>query len=210
MGTSVTGGFTGRINRDHPHACGDKQYPHIQLRAIVGSSPRVWGQVPHCRSGSLPRRIIPTRVGTSTTFSVPILTRADHPHACGDKQCLCIVKNQRQGSSPRVWGQDTVFSRHTNVIRIIPTRVGTRENYASVCPFPKDHPHACGDKFRYLSMGCTTPGSSPRVWGQAIPDGTYKAKCRIIPTRVGTSTSIDTNAAGIMDHPHACGDKSTP
>ena len=149
MGTSVTGGFTGRINRDHPHACGDKQYPHIQLRAIVGSS-------------------------------------------------------------PRVWGQDTVFSRHTNVIRIIPTRVGTRENYASVCPFPKDHPHACGDKFRYLSMGCTTPGSSPRVWGQAIPDGTYKAKCRIIPTRVGTSTSIDTNAAGIMDHPHACGDKSTP
>ena len=106
-----------------------------------------------------------------------------------------------------MWGQDTVFSRHTNVIRIIPTRVGTRENYASVCPFPKDHPHACGDKFRYLSMGCTTPGSSPRVWGQAIPDGTYKAKCRIIPTRVGTSTSIDTNAAGIMDHPHACGDK---
>ena len=161
------------------------------------------------RKKSAPR-IIPTRVGTShSEFRENPLSR-DHPHACGDKILIYAVKVTLTKSSPRVWGQDTVFSRHTNVIRIIPTRVGTRENYASVCPFPKDHPHACGDKFRYLSMGCTTPGSSPRVWGQAIPDGTYKAKCRIIPTRVGTSTSIDTNAAGIMDHPHACGDKSTP
>ena len=135
MGTSVTGGFTGRINRDHPHACGDKQYPHIQLRAIVGSSPRVWGQVPHCRSGSLPRRIIPTRVGTSTTFSVPILTRADHPHACGDKQCLCIVKNQRQGSSPRVWGQVILNFGKIHYHGIIPTRVGTRYRFLP--------PHEC-------------------------------------------------------------------
>ena len=170
----------------------------------------MWGQAVSTYTTEGDSRIIPTRVGTSSALQEWQSAQKDHPHACGDKQCLCIVKNQRQGSSPRVWGQDTVFSRHTNVIRIIPTRVGTRENYASVCPFPKDHPHACGDKFRYLSMGCTTPGSSPRVWGQAIPDGTYKAKCRIIPTRVGTSTSIDTNAAGIMDHPHACGDKSTP
>ena len=121
--------------RDHPHACGDKQYPHIQLREIVGSSPRVWGQVPHCRSGSLPRRIIPTRVGTSTTFSVPILTRADHPHACGDKQCLCIVKNQRQGSSPRVWGQVILNFGKIHYHGIIPTRVGTRYRFLP--------PHEC-------------------------------------------------------------------
>ena len=31
--------------RDHPHACGDKVFPLERGERIIGSSPRVWGQV---------------------------------------------------------------------------------------------------------------------------------------------------------------------
>ena len=30
--------------RDHPHACGDKDFRHISDTRFAGSSPRVWGQ----------------------------------------------------------------------------------------------------------------------------------------------------------------------
>ena len=30
---------------DHPHACGDKEKKEVRTVRIVGSSPRVWGQV---------------------------------------------------------------------------------------------------------------------------------------------------------------------
>ena len=52
-------------------------------------------------------------------------------------------------------------------------------------------------------------GSSPRVWGQ---DDVYESLgCykRIIPTRMGTSTSKVNIPDNIEDHPHAYGDKDT-
>ncbi|CDC44615.1 uncharacterized protein BN788_01525 [[Eubacterium] siraeum CAG:80] len=33
------------VKRDHPHACGDKTWTANTIFGIVGSSPRVWGQV---------------------------------------------------------------------------------------------------------------------------------------------------------------------
>ena len=50
-------------------------------------------------------------------------------------------------------------------------------------------------------------GSSPCVWGQAVPSDTSKCKCWIIPMRVGTSRLIDLEKIADEDHPHACGDK---
>ena len=50
--------------RDHPHACGDKLSVILMLRAGMGSSPRVWGQVVCVSLFLYGLRIIPTRVGT--------------------------------------------------------------------------------------------------------------------------------------------------
>ena len=54
----------------------------------------------------------------------------------------------------------------------------------------KDHPHACGDKNVMAGVNEYATGSSPRVWGQALP-------------------SI-LRAQSQQDHPHACGDKAFP
>ena len=154
------------VKRDHPHACGDKLTDRLATLLPQGSSPRVWG---HARC--LPRRvgrtrIIPTRVGTRVETVLGGSFSWDHPHACGDKQGLKPYHGEPEGSSPRVWGQET-RKRHIHLsIGIIPTRVGTSLSHHSRRCKARDHPHACGDKFAITKRITILAGSSPRVWGQ--------------------------------------------
>ena len=126
MGTSCTHPQDKPPKKDHPHACGDKPPHKLFKRLLLGSSPRVWGQV----TGYLPhffgRRIIPTRVGTRVIIMLLILIFRDHPHACGDKNKAFRRSEIGVGSSPRVWGQVFSMSERVSVTWIIPTRVGTR------------------------------------------------------------------------------------
>ena len=151
----------------------------------------------------------------------------DHPHACGDKSFADISRSPIKGSSPRVWGQDTLETTLCCVLGIIPTRVGTSVCKSHTCDRVRDHPHACGDKRTYFKPLRCTAGSSPRVWGQAMKYKLLNLEQRIIPTRMGTSlrrkvsccktgiipTRMGTRgctayqARGHRDHPHACGDK---
>ena len=94
----------------------------------------------------------------------------DHPHACGDK----IIK---------------ITESEVNN-RIIPTRVGTRVSSTTGRLEERDHPHACGDKLYRAKAAASVIGSSPRVWGQAVPCSTELAAVRIIPTRVGTRITV--------------------
>ena len=67
--------------------------------------------------------------------------------------------------------------------------MGTRPPRTLKNILKQDHPHAYGDKFpivRRISKGL---GSSPRVWGQDDNNGKLTVANRIIPTRMGTSTS---------------------
>ena len=131
-------------------------------------------------------RIIPTRVGTSQSYRCVCRSRQDHPHACGDKVMQRRVDIDKQGSSPRVWGQEWValYDRHT--MRIIPTRVGTSKIKFTIFFLNQDHPHACGDKPESHIRTTQQKGSSPRVWGQASALNDGGAERGIIPTRVGT------------------------
>ena len=79
---------------DHPHACGDKKVIGLNGLLIVGSSPRVWGQVILRFLFLILIRIIPTRVGTSAEGVSVSLVLEDHPHACGDK-CRTTFKYRR-------------------------------------------------------------------------------------------------------------------
>ena len=53
------------------------------------------------------------------------------------------------------------------ITRIIPTRMGTSDNYTVDGDLFRDHPHAYGDKAYCFVPILRMLGSSPRVWGQA-------------------------------------------
>ena len=99
----------------------------------------------------------------------------------------------RLGSSPRVWGQVYVNRNTLNHRGIIPTRVGTSFSASAIYCQRWDHPHACGDKVLSGRKVVKLPGSSPRVWGQALRSYRRGILFRIIPTRVGTSTDDKTS-----------------
>ena len=126
VGTRLCGVPHSGAVRDHPHACGDKTSAVPSGTLLSGSSPRVWGQVRNSRFSAGNFRIIPTRVGTSSSNSFNSSSVGDHPHACGDKLSVIFILRAGMGSSPRVWGQVTCMAKWHKVPRIIPTRVGTR------------------------------------------------------------------------------------
>ena len=151
--------------------------------------------------------IIPTRVGTRKVFCSDTSNCRDHPHACGDKVKIFKLSTGAMGSSPRVWGQGSFAVRFAVLIRIIPTRVGTRKHFINLIIKFRDHPHACGDKVDVHIGQMLSNGSSPRVWGQGIRKKAAQILDRIIPTRVGTSSALTLSVLYLKDHPHACGDK---
>ncbi len=146
-------------------------------------------------------------MGTSICRHLPTQHNKDHPHACGDKVKTYCVAYRAVGSSPRVWGQGSEFPTPQVRIRIIPTRVGTREIGLIMQNLEKDHPHACGDKIKDSPFATPAEGSSPRVWGQVFFLLIHLCATGIIPTRVGTSLDFASRGNFSEDHPHACGDK---
>ena len=166
VGTSARSACDLPYVQDHPHACGDKYFCQVRHRHVVGSSPRVWGQVSASSSFNKYKGIIPTRVGTSGIVDMSHITHQDHPHACGDKTDDKTSTRTDNGSSPRVWGQVHAFAPLCSSSRIIPTRVGTSLTLPVISPSFQDHPHACGDKLQPKISSSIGSGSSPRVWGQ--------------------------------------------
>ena len=114
---------------DHPHAYGDKLVVLLCLFFCVGSSPRVWGQVPLFLFQVKQQGIIPTRMGTRKADILPLQIPLDHPHAYGDKRDSAPLSFTYSGSSPRVWGQEQALREDAMQQRIIPTRVGTSLYY---------------------------------------------------------------------------------
>ncbi len=130
--------------------------------------------------------IIPTRMGTSHLLCFNVYLFQDHPHAYGDKKYYCVGRNYREGSSPRVWGQDTDMAFNFNSLGIIPTRMGTSLQQLVIARQSWDHPHAYGDKCTSFRELLSDLGSSPRVWGQEASKLKTGLLLRIIPTRMGT------------------------
>ncbi len=125
MGTSfIFIKFCNRI-KDHPHAYGDKYRSCQSLHHRLGSSPRVWGQDKIAAQDTQITGIIPTRMGTSSSFRKRRLPYLDHPHAYGDKSIPLLQNITKLGSSPRVWGQVILEESYAEDFRIIPTRMGT-------------------------------------------------------------------------------------
>ena len=126
MGTRVATMILKECLLDHPHAYGDKTLILVVTIKVLGSSPRVWGQATKSALLAKGDRIIPTRMGTSVIIDRSCSYDEDHPHAYGDKFLQTFYFSMKQGSSPRVWGQDYSETKTAFMYRIIPTRMGTR------------------------------------------------------------------------------------
>ncbi len=151
VGTRQSADGRKSFSRDHPHACGDKNIFRFRQARRRGSSPRVWGQAFSFHGGDCNTGIIPTRVGTRSIFLPLSALHEDHPHACGDKSYNYAPYPHIQGSSPRVWGQDRRRRLRLHRCGIIPTRVGTRGKLNFFNVDDEDHPHACGDKWLFIT-----------------------------------------------------------
>ena len=111
------------------------------------------------------------------------------------------------GSSPRVWGKETLTQKTVFNQRIIPTGVGKSGSRSELSVGNADHPHGCGEKDnipKITKRGC---GSSPRVWGKVKEHLSCQKSFRIIPTGVGKSQNRRIPLYRRPDHPHGCGEK---
>ncbi len=169
----------------------------------------MWGE-PHEpireRSG---RRTIPTRVGRTchklaSSFGIP-----DHPHACGENECVYAGCFSVFGPSPRVWGERSSNVPPPEAVRTIPTRVGRTKHTVGDSQHLADHPHACGENRHRISPCIKWSGPSPRVWGEHLLLMGVRTVFRTIPTRVGRTIPWCGSGARGSDHPHACGENHT-
>ncbi len=166
VGTAIRKNRLTELTADHPHARGDSNRKTSNVKVLIGSPPRPWGQ-PAVGPLTVSRpRITPTPVGTAPRASSSSACSTDHPHARGDSAGSVQPTALLPGSPPRPWGQRAICFRFSNSQRITPTPVGTARalklNTAS-CP---DHPHARGDSVVCRGDPDRYHGSPPRPWGQ--------------------------------------------
>ena len=126
---TCVGNATGRygfIGPDtvHPHVCGERWCSYWMALCLGGSSPRVWGTLQPDHPSIILNRFIPTCVGNAPLTAKLPEDRTVHPHVCGERTLRSGSRTKLNGSSPRVWGTQAVFSENLYEPRFIPTCVG--------------------------------------------------------------------------------------
>ena len=134
--------------RDHPRACGEKMDTSEPIRAEKGSPPRMRGKGPKRSNAIFGSRITPAHAGKSHAVVRYAWRSGDHPHACGEKPKSQEESLQMQGSPPRMRGKGRRFPFVNRILRITPAHAGKSPFQAECTASKKDHPRACGEKFR--------------------------------------------------------------
>ncbi len=185
VGTTSPGQGWGRGPTGHPHVRGDYNDPNTPLDIATGPSPRAWGLLLLFPRLLLPRRAIPTCVGTTRCCGCQAWPLAGHPHVRGDylfsPGChiatsgpsprawglpnLGRVVGPSGGPSPRAWGLQAGQGRSGADHRAIPTCVGTTPKESFSRYRPTGHPHVRGDYNAPQTAWPGPPGPSPRAWG---------------------------------------------
>ena len=125
VGSTGTLPLGGLARSAHPHVCGEHNSTPVPEKTGVGSSPRVWGAQTKQRARQALPRLIPTCVGSTCPPHLRCVTRAAHPHVCGE-HCEYYPGFLRHcGSSPRVWGALARPCMSAETARLIPTCVGS-------------------------------------------------------------------------------------
>ena len=168
--------------------CGEHVASSRLPSLVVGSSPRVWGAQRGARNGQVTFRLIPTCVGSTCPPHLRCVTRAAHPHVCGEHRERTMKAWLTLGSSPRVWGARTPLCGSPRISRLIPTCVGSTPYTGACAAISPAHPHVCGEHLTPADVAAKNMRLiSPRVWG--APGCHAAAGClwRLIPTCVGST-----------------------
>ena len=109
---------------DHPRACGENILDMMERYALAGSPPRMRGKQcpPLCRCCGV--RITPAHAGKTRARCAWLLTRTDHPRACGENRCLSFHAFPPAGSPPRMRGKQAVSLNLRLMPRITPAHAG--------------------------------------------------------------------------------------
>ena len=206
-GTSVRAIRVRMYVRDHPRGCGDKMVVLSASDGVMGSPPRMRGQVKETGAPQGYLRITPADAGTSGDFGWVPRANGDPPRGCGDKQTHEFMKNFCRGSPPRMRGQADPAGEDCPSGRITPADAGTSANWFSASSAWTDHPRGCGDKANVLHLDMAEGGSPPRMRGQALSAALRSAIARITPADAGTSSCVILTLMMHPDHPRGCGDK---
>ncbi len=149
----------------HPHGCGERVRLQGNPATTGGSSPRVWGthDLPSC--SAVEARFIPTGVGNALMALSASTCERVHPHGCGERHKRVHRIYIVHGSSPRVWGTQSVNRYALFQGRFIPTGVGNAKDCDLISNRESVHPHGCGERGLVGMPAKGMSGSSPRVWG---------------------------------------------
>ena len=190
----------------HPHACGEHLLATTVSSQTSGSSPRLWGTLPHLPQSAGESRFIPTPVGNTPAPAPTTTTSPVHPHACGEHASPPQGHCPGRGSSPRLWGTQRGDDCGDCSSRFIPTPVGNTCPRTTIDMLMPVHPHACGEHGVPAAVACAGQGSSPRLWGTRVPELRTRRGRRFIPTPVGNTPSYSNGSRSRPVHPHACGE----
>ena len=145
--------------------CGEQFRSFFNLRAQLGSSPRVLGtgckdSAARAWHGSSPR----VR-GTGNADPVTRKLITVHPRVCGEQSKTKQSITPNRGSSPRVRGTGVPNLPDLSSQRFIPACAGNSYVAKVLGISSTVHPRVCGEQDSWLLGTINSLGSSPRVRG---------------------------------------------
>ena len=155
---------------------------------------------------SLKNGIIPALAGNTVSMVSSSRATWDHPRACGEHPYRLHVVVGLRGSSPRLRGTRQGRHRQNHRHGIIPALAGNTPGKNGRAAARRDHPRACGEHPRKLSLMTDKQGSSPRLRGTPVAQSNDVDCGGIIPALAGNTCWPSPTGRSNKDHPRACGE----
>ena len=112
-------------------------------------------------------------------------TNTDHPRACGEKVNVPFPPHALLGSPPRMRGKGRALCSQKSEVGITPAHAGKSPGAGRREPAQKDHPRACGEKFKCCTTRVYILGSPPRMRGKVQLDNQAAGRVGITPAHAG-------------------------
>ncbi len=155
--------------------------------------------------GDLPR-FIPAPAGNTLSNWSYSQSPSVHPRACGEHNAMQCTVPSVFGSSPRLRGTRTMYTRLCWYRRFIPAPAGNTTVCGLRYILTPVHPRACGEHDCCLRHSVYASGSSPRLRGTHHHVACVLLCLRFIPAPAG-NTSAQLPAVFLVPvHPRACGE----
>ena len=118
-------------------------------------------------------RITPAHAGKTLNLNVEVITKKDHPRACGENQTTLSHAYKNLGSPPRMRGKRRETKLGTQSFRITPAHAGKTVWVGGKRFNSSGSPRACGENsgMRFRCRGKI--GSPPRMRGKHFGNGVF-------------------------------------